>query len=227
MIQQLFDDLYIIEGIGSANVFLLKNRDGFSLLDTGIFMKTGQLIQEIEQIGLSLQDLTMIYLTHCHCDHIGGVSELVTQSGAKVAAHEADIPYILQERVIDGPYHSMMVQEQKAMLRLGCKIKAIDVVLKDGEVIVELGGLQVINCPGHTPGSVALYQDERRIMFFGDVIRNNEKKGLTIGIPEEFNLDTDQTRRDARRLLEFPIEFALFNHGKPIVHEASAVLSDL
>jgi glyoxylase-like metal-dependent hydrolase (beta-lactamase superfamily II) len=67
-----------------------------------------------------------------------------------------------------------------------------------------IGGLQVINVPGHTPGSIALYQADRKIMFLGDVIRNNKNKGLTIGIPENFNIDTEQTSLNPDILLYVP-----------------------
>jgi glyoxylase-like metal-dependent hydrolase (beta-lactamase superfamily II) len=221
------DGIYSIEGIGSANVFLLGDKDGFSLIDTGIFMMTRKLIDELELSGFDIEKLNTIVLTHCHCDHIGGTAELVRASGASVAAHAADIPYILRQSVIDGPYHGMMVQEQSAMKRLGCGIERVDAVLKDSDVIDILGGLTVINVPGHTPGSIALYEKKRKIMFFGDVIRNNEKRGLTVGLPEKFNFDTAQTVKDAAVLLGFPIDYALFGHGAPIVKGTDSILKEL
>ncbi len=227
MIRKLFDDLFIITGIGSANIFLLLNKKIFSLIDTGIFMKTKQLIDDIQSIELQTADLQTIYLTHCHCDHIGGVRELLSLSNAKVAAHLSDIPYIIQKDIIKGPYHNMMIEEQKTMKRLHCNINNIDIELKDNDTINEIGGLKVISVPGHTPGSIAFYQKNKQIMFFGDVIRNNINKGLTIGIPEKFNSDTEQTIKDAKKLLNYPIQYALFSHGEPIYPNANSILSKL
>lgn len=225
--KKVLDKLYIIDGIGSANVFLVEEDDGFTLIDTGIFMQTDKLITRIEAGGFSISALKTILLTHCHCDHIGGAAVLVKQTGAKVAAHEGDIPYILQQAVIDGPYHGMMVEEQKYMRQFHCVVQAVDRKLRDGDVLDLLGGLQVIHVPGHTPGSVAFYQKEQRIMFFSDVIRNNEKNGLTVGIPEKFNIDTPQTHADAKKLLSYPIDYALFSHGAPILGNADKVLKTL
>jgi glyoxylase-like metal-dependent hydrolase (beta-lactamase superfamily II) len=222
--RKIIDGLQMIEGIGEAYVFVLDVADGFILIDSGIFKKTHLLIAELEKANYAIKDLHTIILTHCHCDHIGGVTELVKGSGAKVAAHEADIPFITQEEVISGAYHGMMVQEQKVMKQFGCNIQRVDTVLQDGDVIDALGGLQVISVPGHTPGSIALYQPEKRIMFFGDVIRNNPKKGLVVGIPENFNYDTKQTQADAQKLLEYPMEYALFSHGEPILGNAAGVI---
>ncbi|MFB0920773.1 MAG: hypothetical protein QMB62_07820 [Oscillospiraceae bacterium] len=78
---------------------------------------------------------------------------------------------------------------------------------------------------GYTPESIALYQAEKKIMFFNDVIRNDEEKGLVIGIPEKFNVNTDQVHIDAKNLLNYPIEYALFGHGSPILKNANQILN--
>jgi glyoxylase-like metal-dependent hydrolase (beta-lactamase superfamily II) len=210
-----------------ANVFVLADKKGYSLIDTGIFMKTKYLIKILEENKLPVSDLKLIILTHCHCDHIGGTAELVRVSGAKVAANKNDIPYILQRDIIAGPYHKMMAEEQKCMRRFNCVVEQIDVELDDGDTVDIIGGLQVINVPGHTPGSIALFQAEKKMMFFGDVIRNNEKNGLVIGIPEEFNINTEQVHRDAEKLISYPIEYALFSHGSPVIKNASSILNGL
>lgn len=223
--KELLENIYIVEGIGSANVFLLKDDDRFTLIDTGIFKMTDKLISMLEDNGFPIANLKTIILTHCHCDHIGGTAELVKYSGAKVAAQVDDIPYILQEQVIQGPYHGMMLEEQKYMKQFDCVIKKVDIPLKDGDVLDICEGLQIIQVPGHTPGSIALYESKRKIMFFGDVIRNNAKKGITIGRPEKFNYNTSQTIFDAAKLIELPIEYALFGHGDPIIERVHELLS--
>ncbi len=224
--REIIKNIFIIEGIGSANVYLLNTDDGFVLIDSGIFKMTHKLISEIEGDGFSVANLKTILLTHCHCDHIGGVTELVKCSGAKVAAHADDIPYILQEKVIQGAYHGMMVEEQKVMKKFGCNVKSVDIPLEDGATLDIQDGLRVIQAPGHTPGSIALYSEQRKIMFFGDVIRNHKDKGITIGIPEKFNYNTGQTIADAARLLRLPVDYALFGHGSPVLGNADAILQE-
>lgn len=223
--KEITDDLFIIEDeMLKSNVFVLLANNGYYLIDTGIFMKTKYLIQILQENKLPLSNLKMIILTHCHCDHIGGAAELVRCSGAKLAAHKNDVQFILQQSVIEGAYHNMMLEEQKCMRHFNCVVKQIDCVLEDSDVIDIIGGLQVINVPGHTPGSIALYQADKKIMFFSDVMRNKQDKGLVIGIPENFNINTKQVHIDAEKLLSYPIEYALFGHGSAITKNANRVL---
>jgi glyoxylase-like metal-dependent hydrolase (beta-lactamase superfamily II) len=205
------DDLSVIENIGAANIFCLGSNKEYTLIDTGIFMKTKYLIQELIESNYKLQNLKYIVLTHCHCDHIGGVKELLDNSNAKVVAHKKDVPYILQETIIDGPYKGMMIEEQKTMKYLNCVVPRVDIQLENDSIV---DTLQVINVPGHTPGSIALYENDKKYMFFGDVIRESKKEGLSIGKPEKFNVDSKQVYKDAEKLLSFEIEYGLLSHGK-------------
>jgi glyoxylase-like metal-dependent hydrolase (beta-lactamase superfamily II) len=218
------ENLFIIEDIGSANVFCVGSPKEYILIDSGIFMKTKYLIEALSRSHYKLENLKLIILTHCHCDHIGGVKELLANSDAKVAAHKKDIPYILQESIIDGPYKEMMVEEQRAMKQLNCVVPRIDIALGNDDNI-EL--FEIINVPGHTPGSIALYQKEKRWMFFGDVIRENKKDGLNIGKPEEFNLNTEQVKKDAQKLLSYDINYGLLSHGRAYMGEGVNILKKL
>ena len=205
------DDLSIIENIGTANIFCIGSNKEYTLIDTGIFMKTKYLIQELDGNNYKLQNLKSIILTHCHCDHIGGVKELLDNSNAKVIAHKNDVDYILQKTIIDGPYKGMMIEEQKTMKHLNCVVPRVDIQVENDSMV---DNLQVINVPGHTPGSIALYEKDKKYMFFGDVIRESKKEGLSIGKPEKFNVDSKQVYKDAEKLLSYEIEYGLLSHGK-------------
>ena len=82
--EKIAEGIQIITGIGTAAVFAVNSTNGFILIDTGIFKKTHLLIAQLEKNNYPLRRLQTILLTHCHCDHIGGVTELVRYSGARV-----------------------------------------------------------------------------------------------------------------------------------------------
>lgn len=215
--RQITSDIYMLENVGSAPAFLLVLQDGFTLIDTGMPGKTKSLISQLEENNYALSDLRMIVLTHCHTDHTGGVAELVKRSRAKLIAHQDEIPYILQNKPL--PANSLFQRVGFWIFDRIFKthIDHVDVAVKDGDVIDALGGLQVIHIPGHTPGSIALYQPERKIMFCGDIIFNERKITLP---PKFFNADTTQVQEAARRLVEYPIDIACVGHGEPILKDA-------
>lgn len=215
--RQITSDIYMLENIGPAPAFLLVSQDGLTLIDTGMFRKAKKLITQLEDNNYALSDLRMIVLTHCHADHTGGAAELMKRTHAKLVAHQDEILYILQKKTL--PASSTI----KEIFRWGLDqifkthIDHVDGAVKDGDVIDVLGGLQVIHVPGHTPGSIALYQPERKIMFCGDILFN--ERGITLP-PKIFNVDTTQVQEAARRLAAYSIDIACFGHGDPILKNA-------
>ena len=95
---------------------------------------------------LKATDPKYILMTHSHMDHTGALSELKSSLNVPVAAHSDDVG--------------------------GLPLKP-DILLKDGDVLSGLGGLQIIHTPGHTRGSICLLMERSRVLFTGDTIINN------------------------------------------------------
>ncbi len=89
-----------------------------------------------------------IVLTHAHNDHVGVAPELAEATGAPMLLHAAD--EMLWEQTHPGVGHGD---------------------LTDGQVI-EVGGdqLEVINTPGHSPGSCVIWARGERVLFSGDTL---------------------------------------------------------
>jgi glyoxylase-like metal-dependent hydrolase (beta-lactamase superfamily II) len=74
----------------------------------------------------------------------------------------------------------------------------VDREMEDGDVLNALGGTCVLHTPGHTPGSVCLYQPERRILFSGDALFNANPMTRTPGLrlpPRFISVDAARRRR--------------------------------
>jgi hydroxyacylglutathione hydrolase len=116
------------------------------------------LLAAVEKAGVKLEKLL---LTHAHLDHVGGTLEL---------ARKYNIP-ILGPQEEDAFWLDMLPNQARMFGFPPCEAFRPDQWLNDGDV-VELGELrlQVIHCPGHTPGHVVFFEPQSRHAFVGDVL---------------------------------------------------------
>ncbi|MFA5627735.1 MAG: MBL fold metallo-hydrolase [Thiohalomonadaceae bacterium] len=105
--------------------------------------------------------ITRLLLTHGHIDHVGAAAQLAQQLGVPVEGPHEDDRYWLEQ-----------LPQQAA--RFG--LSHVDAFLPhrwlaDGDT-VEIGRLrlQVIHCPGHTPGHIVFYHAATQLALVGDVL---------------------------------------------------------
>jgi glyoxylase-like metal-dependent hydrolase (beta-lactamase superfamily II) len=223
--RQVLPNIYLVEGLRVAHVYVLTSEEGLTLIDSGTSGEAGKIAKQIEVGGYALSDIRAIVITHAHSDHTGCVVELARRSGAQVLAHRDEIPYL--ERTASLPYKALA---QRLLFGLGGLLMRatpcpVSRALLDGDTVEALGGLQVIHVPGHTPGSIALYQPERRVLFCGDAIFNQLPVGGKQGVrfpPAIVCVDLSQARASTRKLAALPTEVVCFGHGEPILERAGA-----
>ena len=117
---------------------------------------------------------------------------------------------------------------QRIMFRLSpCKV---DRYLEARDVIDALGGLQVIHTPGHTPGSMCLYQQERKILFCGDVLFNaypiTGKPGLQLPL-SLVSVDNAGAYASAVKLSALDVQVLCPGHGEPIPLGVTGRIKDI
>ncbi len=115
------------------------------------------------QRALAVEGLTLskILVTHGHIDHAGGVAALAAVSGVPIEGpHEEDRFWI------DG-----MAQQSKMFGFPNVEAFTPDRWLQDGDR-VQFGEvtLEVLHCPGHTPGHVVFFHRESGLAQVGDVL---------------------------------------------------------
>ena len=86
-----------------------------------------------------------------------------------------------------------------------------DLILKEGDSV---GRLAVFHTPGHTPGSISLYDMQDRVLFVGDTARF--VKGKLEGPPPQFTQHMDQAKASIERLSSLDFEVMLSGHGDPL-----------
>ena len=122
--------------------------------------ETDRVLRVIEERGLVLD---RIWVTHGHADHAGGVQRLCEAAGVPVEGPHPDDRFWIERIPTDGPRWGMD----------GAQAFEPDRWLHDGDrVQVGEAELEVLHCPGHTPGHVVFFQRQARFAQVGDVLFN-------------------------------------------------------
>ncbi|HYM09860.1 MAG TPA: MBL fold metallo-hydrolase [Bryobacterales bacterium] len=127
----------------------------------GLVIDPGDQIDDIRAVldrhGLRL---TAIVITHAHIDHIGGAARLHRLTGAPVYMSARDLP-IAHQLDIQAGWLGVPAPEAPA----------IDVPIVEGDVITLADRtFQVLDTPGHTPGSVSLLLASENKLLAGDTL---------------------------------------------------------
>ncbi|MGQ8338719.1 MBL fold metallo-hydrolase [Sunxiuqinia sp. A32] len=98
--------------------------------------------------------------THCHFDHILGITHCRTKYKIPFYAHQAD-EFLIENAVAHGDRFAVPVEP----------IDKPDHYLDEGD-LVEFGNskLEIIHVPGHAPGSLVFHQPEQQFILVGDVL---------------------------------------------------------
>jgi glyoxylase-like metal-dependent hydrolase (beta-lactamase superfamily II) len=197
-----------------SNVYLAINGKELAVIDTGTAGNAKKTVEYIQKIGYQPTDVKAIVITHFHMDHAGSAKELKDMlPNAKVAAHEADADYISGKKPLPKP-RKLLFRAVSAFIKP--EPVAVDILLKENDKIAQLA---VFHTPGHTPGSIALLDDNRKAIFVGDTLRYDGEK--VTGAPEQYTLDPTQVKESIKKIAQLSFEIMLPGHGEPLKENAS------
>jgi glyoxylase-like metal-dependent hydrolase (beta-lactamase superfamily II) len=218
----------IVEGIHRAdeasgnmahsNVYIVINGNELVVIDTGTSGNAKKIIEYIQKIGNHPQEVSMIVLTHYHMDHSGSAKDLKDLTNAKVAVHVDDADFVAGKKPLPKPKNILM---RAASSFINFTPVQVDIILKDGDTI---GNLTVIHTPGHTPGSIALLDAQRKALFVGDTLRFDGSK--VTGAPEHFTWDEDKVEESIQKIVMLDFEVMLPGHGEFLKGNASGAVKE-
>jgi len=154
------------------NIFRLKGEDTSShsylirgdyknvLIDSGVDKNFSKLQKSLLTLGLKIRDIDIVINTHEHFDHIG--ANRYFQDYALIAAHRFAATKISVEDRYVTMYKSGDLNAPSLKVHLWLESKSR----------FDLGNysLNIIHTPGHTSGSICIYEPVRKILFAGDTV---------------------------------------------------------
>ena len=149
--------LFQLTHLGAINCYLVREEDGFTLIDTGMSREAQPIMREAQKLGLPI---VRIVLTHAHVDHVGSLDAL---PHAQIAISERDARFLSGDKSLDP-------SEPQVPLRGGypvCTTKPT-LLLHEGD---RIGSLEVLATPGHTPGHLAFLDTRDRALIAGDAFQ--------------------------------------------------------
>ena len=191
---------YTLPPAATTNAYLLGTRDCV-LIDPGA--SSEQELDRLEQALAAARErlgrqVTAIWLTHHHPDHVGGVERLRASLGVAVLAHPATA-----ERLVTR----------------GIKV---DGELQDGQRIV-LGGdypVLILHTPGHARGHLCFLEEEQRSLLCGDMV-----SGVSMIVVDPPEGDMDDYLGSLEKLAALRPKTLFPGHG-PVIKNAVAKLRE-
>ncbi len=193
------DYLIQITRLTAFNCFLVREDDGFTLVDTNMKGTEQAILRAAQKLGAPIR---RILLTHAHVDHVGSLDALhAPLPDVEVMISARDARFLTGDRSLDA-------DEPQTPLKGGYPICTTTPtrLLKAGD---RIGSLEVIASPGHTPGHISFFDHRDRTLIAGDAY--STKAGITTG-------------GTLRLLFPFP---AMATWNKPTAIHSAEVLRDL
>ena len=215
------ENVFVVPGVVS-NTYVVVDADGLTVIDTGLPRSEKKILAYIASLGKSAQDVKRIVLTHADLDHFGGLSALQKASGARTYASQIEADAIAAGRSSREikPTGFSLRRVIFALMRPFMKATPFRVheIIAEGQILPALGGLQVLETPGHTPGHISLFAPAVGVLFCGDSMVANEK-GLQ-GSRPGLTWNETRARESERKQAGLEARIVCSGHG-PVVLDAA------
>jgi len=162
-ITEVQNNIFMIRGAAgskSSHSYVIKGDRINMLIDSGLDSNFPYLQENMLKIGLKVRDVDIVVNTHEHFDHMG--ANRYFQENAIIAAHRFAATKMAMNDKYVTLYHSGDANDMALYVHLWLESKSR----------FDLGNytFDVIHTPGHTSGSICIYEPIKKFLFTGDMV---------------------------------------------------------
>ena len=166
----------------TINVYLV-DKEPITLIDAGVKTDTSFRVLKgsLRTLGYEIKDIRRIVITHGHRDHYGQAKKISALSGAEIYIHEEEYQAIQSFAQFWSQVASVLVQNgvpKDSVKKTLHKIEStqqwaeplddVHFIHEGEEIYFKDIVLRTLHCPGHSPGSLCFYYEEKGILVSGD-----------------------------------------------------------
>lgn len=147
---------------GNTNTYLIKGKEKYILFDTDWAGTFERFCQAIKSIGIQIQDIEYLFLSHFHPDHMGIAGQLA-ELGIKIVVVD------IQKDFVHFSDEIFVKEKNKSFIPID-DAKVILISIDESRSFFEKLGIQgeIIETPGHSDDSVSIWLDDGMLLV-GDL----------------------------------------------------------
>jgi glyoxylase-like metal-dependent hydrolase (beta-lactamase superfamily II) len=238
--------------VGDVNCFVLPG-DPLTVVDAGesAAAALADLEAGFEQLGLRIEDVEQVLLTHHHADHVGLAHQIHERSGCVVAGQRLLLDYLTDaraQRSEETEYHVGVLERNGAPPDVIESHRALQVKLFGGVesvlvtapfddgAVLEAGGrrLRAVVRPGHSATDTLYVDDAGGVAFVGDHLLSDKSSDPLVWRPPGPEPDPGQRdsvlslyREALAQTARLDVDLMHAGHGDPVEDHAPLVASRL
>jgi len=198
---KLIEDLYVYPWVSAqennANTIFIDGEVP-TLIDPGHTHLFSHVIQGAVRDGIALESSKLVICTHGHPDHLEAAGRFDPEVIIAISRRE---------------YEYLKHEGKDLFMMTGCQVpKApFNLLLTEGSLTLGTKRFQVLHTPGHSPGSLCLYWQDRKVLFSGDTLFY-----MGVGRTDLPGGDIRALAESIARLSKLDIEYLVPGHGEVV-----------
>jgi glyoxylase-like metal-dependent hydrolase (beta-lactamase superfamily II) len=220
-----------------------------TLIDTGVATEEAytKLCASLAELGRRVEDIARIVLTHGHADHRALAPRIRRESGAEVMCHELEAGRVTVVSASQEEFHRKSSMELFRLMgvpdgllpplvegpsdpSINPRLDRVSFVSEGDEIGIGEITLRVLHTPGHSSGSICLYDEQKEILFCGDTLIARShitallETDMVVKHPKYNGIKLHA--ENLQRLLHLGVTRMLPGHG-PVIDEYESIVTAL